>query len=574
MPDLFRIKQNVSKMVNAGAPEQEIDAYISMEGTTANAIKNVQINPQASLYSEVGAPFVHALSLIAGDVPKAIGSRDISPEGQEAYRTLYPEQQTGLGKALRVATNIPAFVLGIPGKAGLGAGRILTAGAGQATKYIPKFAGKSLAGRTALRAGEFGASQAAIAPKEGEDYANQVGTAALTGAGTPAAGLLAKSIGKGAVGTGTFIAKTFGGVTDFSRETIKRLGSERVFDPLKQSAGYIGEVVVPKVKNMISQKIADGRDRITLRNIGFNDEQINWLGQLSPIYKSKLSEILNGENVNIKQGIESIKGDAHKRFSALMSRINPNTAIDVKTFYNNLKNTLDKQGWIDNFGQESIKYGKNPVRDQLLSIYNNLTRAVKTETGGYRKYVLNIPEYENVRNALTTAVSGNLQNDRLLFKLGGKLRESAANTIKGLSGINKIYSDAERLSEIEGKGLFSKILNPEKMEAEIAKLRNIDKPNQIARIKSVIGKNLADDVDAHFAVIDLGLVTQRPGVSGGMFPGPSGVKKALLSGVTQKYYKDIYPKTQAMKGLYEALRSRGNKLYKKPLFGKPILIGK
>src|SRR3990167_6785472 len=35
-----------------------------------------------SAYSEYGAPFAHALSLIAGDIPKAIGSRDISPAGQ------------------------------------------------------------------------------------------------------------------------------------------------------------------------------------------------------------------------------------------------------------------------------------------------------------------------------------------------------------------------------------------------------------------------------------------------------------------------------------------------------------
>ena len=112
------------------------------------------------------APFAHAASSFAGDIPKAIASRDISPEGKEAYEQLYPEQQTFGGKALRIGLSIPAAAGGIAGKAFLGAGKILRAGAEAGTRIIPKFAGKSLLGRTALRAGEFSAGQAAIAPKE------------------------------------------------------------------------------------------------------------------------------------------------------------------------------------------------------------------------------------------------------------------------------------------------------------------------------------------------------------------------------------------------------------------------
>ena len=519
-----------------------------------------------SAYSEYGAPFAHALSLIAGDIPKAIGSRDISPAGQEAYRTLYPEQQTGLGKALRFATSAPAFAVGLPGKAALGAGRLLTAGAAKGTKLLPNFLGKSFAGKTALRTGEFGASQAAIAPKEGEDYGKQVGIAAGMGAVVPGAGLLAKSVGKGAVGTGTFIAKTFGGITDFSRETIKRLGSARVFDPLKQSAGYLGEVVVPKAKKFISDKVVDAKDRMTLKALGLNNEEINNLVRLSPIYKQRLSEVLQGENVNIKRSIEVIKEDANKRFFSLMKRQNPNQAIDVKAFYNNLKSSLISQGWLTRSGEIAQKYGRNPVRDQLLDIYGKLTTDVKTATGGYAKYVLNIPEYENIRNALSTAISGNPANDRILFMLGTKIRESAAKTIKGLEGVNKLYSDAEKLIEIENRGVFSKMLNPERLERELWNLKNIDRPNQVARIKSIIGKELTDDVEAHLVNVDLGLTSARPGAAGGIFPGPSGIKKALLSGVAKKYYRDVYPQTQKVKGLYEALRGGTQNIYQRPLF--------
>jgi hypothetical protein len=38
--DLARIKQNVGKMVNAGAPEADIDSYIAAEGATLKEIQN------------------------------------------------------------------------------------------------------------------------------------------------------------------------------------------------------------------------------------------------------------------------------------------------------------------------------------------------------------------------------------------------------------------------------------------------------------------------------------------------------------------------------------------------------
>ncbi|HEY6861657.1 MAG TPA: hypothetical protein VI358_17970 [Pseudolabrys sp.] len=45
--DLGRIKGNVAKMVNQGAPESDIDAYISGEGTTPEAIKAYQPKPES-----------------------------------------------------------------------------------------------------------------------------------------------------------------------------------------------------------------------------------------------------------------------------------------------------------------------------------------------------------------------------------------------------------------------------------------------------------------------------------------------------------------------------------------------
>ena len=520
-----------------------------------------------TLYSELGAPFVHAASLAASDIPKAIGSRDTSEAGKEAYQTLYPEQQTVGGKILRGAASVPAFAFGTAGKATMAAGRILKKGAEYGAKKIPQFVGKSLLGRTALRTGEFAAGQAAIAPKEGENYGEQVKTAALTGAAVPAAGLLAKGTGKNLIGAGKFTAKTFGGITDFSREKIKELGSARVFDPLKKSVSYIGDVVVPKVKQRITGIITEAKNYPALRNLGLIDDEINGLREVNPEYKSRLEKILSGDEVNIKPGIEAITTDAKNRFAAVMSKVNPNTAIEVKDFYYKLKSTLRSQGWLGKTGEPVEKVGRNQVRDQLLSVYSYLNKTIK-QPGGYRTNVIDVREYENLRSALDM-VTGT-KDDRLLFELGGKIRDEAAKVIKGLPEINKMYADAMRLGEIEKRGILSKIMSKERLEKELSNLRNIDRPNQVARIKSLIGKDLADDVDAHLVNIDLGLTTGRPGSGGGVFPGPSGVKKALLAEGAKTYYKDIYPITQKIKGGYESLRTGAENVYKSPLSGGRI----
>ena len=43
--DLARIKRNISKMVEMGAPESEIDEYISEEGTSIEQIRSFKMQP-------------------------------------------------------------------------------------------------------------------------------------------------------------------------------------------------------------------------------------------------------------------------------------------------------------------------------------------------------------------------------------------------------------------------------------------------------------------------------------------------------------------------------------------------
>jgi hypothetical protein len=53
--DLGRVKRNVKKMVDMGAPETDIDAYISSEGTTIDAVKTFREQPESQQSQDLRA---------------------------------------------------------------------------------------------------------------------------------------------------------------------------------------------------------------------------------------------------------------------------------------------------------------------------------------------------------------------------------------------------------------------------------------------------------------------------------------------------------------------------------------
>lgn len=505
--------------------------------TIPQLLKRNLIGAAKTTYREGIAPFVHAASALTFDVPRTAAEiearKDIS--GRQVKESIFPEQESVTGKVLRFSAEAPATVFG-------GAGRFAT----KAFEKGAKIATKGILGKIAQGAMTGGAFGLATTKPTAKEYAENVGSNIAMGGAFPVAGKIlysgGKIIGYAASNVGKFISKNVGGVTEASRDIINRLGANRVFEPLKARADYIGTVVVPKVKERIGKIVVEARDRINMRNLGIDDLQINELKSLNKDYKQQLASVLTGEKVNIRQGIQGIEKNAKDRFSALMKQQNPNKAIDVKDFYYKLKGTLLKSGWIDRGGAVNIKYGKNSVRDQLLSIYENLTKAVKTDTGGYKKYIINIPEYENIRSALDMAVSGH-SDDRLLFELGGKLRDSASKTIKGLDIVNKYYTDAMRLKDIEDKGLFTRIFDEATLESRLNSMKNVYRTKKNEPMKNVIGQDLYDDVMAHFVNKDFDLVSDNPGAGGGVSTafGPKGFIKPGITKATKAYYTTVKP---------------------------------
>ena len=513
-----------------------------------------------SFRSEVVAPFTHAASALAFDVPRTAMEMQVNrgtPGAEEARRFLYPEQQTFPGKMLRVGLEGLATVGG-------GAGRL----AGGVFGKLAPLAKKGLAGKVARAAASGATFGAATTAPTKEEYGTGVATNAAFGAAFPVAGAGLKFAGKGTKEFGKFISKNVGGITDSTREIINRLGPERVFEPIKAQADYIGKVIVPKLRDKIIGVVgkADIGSRAVLRNLGFDDKEILRLAQVNPQYKARLNKVLSGDPINIKSGIDEISKDASERFAAVMSRQNPNTAIDVKTFYYKLRGSLKKAGWLGPSGEAIEKVGKNPVREQLLSIYNYLNSTVKGKAaGGYQGFKVNIPEYENLRNAIDSAYSGNKANDYLLPELGSSIRDSAAKTIKGLDKVNVFYRDAAALSELESKGLLSKALDPASLESKLMSIKNVERPNKAQPIRTVIGDELYDDVLAHFANRDFGLVSDIPGAGGGIYTGRSGLRKIAASGATKAYYKDVKPFASRLSRDFGSVVPAAGSYFKKPL---------
>lgn len=97
MSDLDRIKRNVQKMVGMGAPESDIDAYISQEGVTIDQVRNHK--PQAAQNDNRISVF--GVTPGSGDAEAAIKSFGVTPDdpnlGQTLRRAAGAREQTERG---------------------------------------------------------------------------------------------------------------------------------------------------------------------------------------------------------------------------------------------------------------------------------------------------------------------------------------------------------------------------------------------------------------------------------------------------------------------------------------------
>ncbi len=446
--------------------------------------KNIKEAAQET-YAETISPAASGLSTLAFGIPKAIATTQ--PGAKEA---LYPEQKTFSGKALRFGSET----------AGLLAGGALKAGGKTAGKILSKWITPGLTKKVVSGALTGGVAGALQTPEEGkgilkpEERLKQAETWAALGGVLPIAGATLSKTGEVVTKSGRWVSKNIGGITDSTVKTIKELGANRVFDPLKAKADYISQDLAPRIYN-------------------------------------KLNQFVESSNKAYKTAVNNLKGNT----------------INAQPFYQTVQKTLRDRGWIDLRGNPTTDYksGLDPVSDKLTTLYLRL-RAPK-EGARLTGKIMSKEDFTTYRDALGSMLREK-PSDRLIMQARNALYDSAEKS--GMAGI-KVARDLEKkVFDIENK------IDIEKISKDLIQAKNPQWTKIVQNeykdmvrqgiIDEKTYKNTFDDLMAHFANQDFGLVSETPGAGGGIYPSRSGLLRSGVAGITKGYYKNIQPKAQVI----------------------------
>lgn len=254
MADIARIKSDIGKMIDQGAPEEDIDTYLQMEGVTIEDLHaQPQEQPQAAPEPQDERPWYEKAGEAVGDTVRlmadagSFGMADrlagyMSGEGVEAERAKTEEARKRAGWAGTAAEMVGGggAALGLA-KKGLTAARLVP---GSATGL-----GGAI-GRTAAMAADGAAMGAASAAGHDED----VGTGAILGAGAGAAG---KVIGDAVTGTVKGAASVFNRKPVVPSVDELRSAKDAAYRLSEQAGVVIKPQALQRLRGDIVQKLTD-----------------------------------------------------------------------------------------------------------------------------------------------------------------------------------------------------------------------------------------------------------------------------------------------------------------------------
>lgn len=497
---------------------QEIADTIAEKEQMGNQ-QSPTINP--SFYSEVISPILAGGSSAAFGIPRLVARA----QGDWAEKATFPEQQTLPGKILRGAAETVGFAGGGIGKLAMKAGQ----------KVLPKLAIEGL-GRKALRAGIEGATAGALMPPSKgivnpEERLSNAKWFGITGGALPYLGAGGKKLGSAISKSGRWVAKSIGGVTDSTVKTIKRLGADRVFDPVKAKADYISQELAPKVYQKLTNivKVADDA------------------------YKQAMASAPEGKKIDVRPAIE----EAGRRLKRL--------------------GLITEKGNLTELGQSEI--ARDSTYGKLLDFYksadaisgvkklqgipltqNQMVRASKAMD----ETLVNKDQFLFLRDKLNSLYK-NKPSDIDVSKVVNQFYQSGENS--GIKGLQKARELQRKVFEIEDK------IDVNKITRDLVKAKNPQWTKPIEEeYKKILGegnfKDVWDDLMAHFANIDFELVSETPGVGGGFYPSRAGLLRKGIAGATKEYYKTLSPKFLEPTGeSLGALRGKFNKFQGMGLYG-------
>jgi len=426
----------------------------------------------------------------------------------------------------KVAADILGFTLGGPGrvvsKTSQLAKRVLPS-----TRVIPQmFKGAAVGGVA-------GATQF---PLEKE----RIKTGVVIGGLIPPLGFIG---GRAIRGTSDFF-RAIAGVGKETVNQVKRLGFKRVVDPAKRTAGYIGNTLVPRIKQSVTQNLTrfTSNTRQMFNKLGVSNRAVNDLRNIGYGNLQNLKKRLGGTSDSLvtraKGGIDLMVNNAKQRYNVVFDKMIPEKAnFNIKGIYNVLKAELGKLGIVDKNG--NVIKPDFPEMNKTINIYQNVVRyltdpnLIKSTNAlrGARK-----SDYVLFRSLLDNAESSNPSINRIIYRTSRVLRQGAAKQFGILREANKLYAQAinlkETYSEKINQRLFDRftklpleqrryILDLEKQLPKQYKfIKDLNALNSVNEIDDVLAKEFSDRAIEN----NLGRVSQFAGAKS----------------VAQNRVKDIY----------------------------------
>jgi len=617
--------------------------YPEAYGDLPDLVKKETPGKKGTFRTEVVGPVLKGASALAFDIPRTTLEIEIArgtPGAQQAYDFLYPEQVTGLGKALNIAGQVGGTLAGGAGKvAGAvfkGAGKKLGIEAlKKGTKLGFKRGTKRLAKKALQGAATGAAFEAATAKPTQEEYLKGVETGAKFGGifpvGLAALGKAGKTVGGAVSKTGQYLSEQVGGITKATKKTIERLGPARVFDSVKSQANYIGQVLVPKAQQKISSsinKFTKGVEEVATKQLRVPQSVVNDIKKWgsNAIYKTAdtYGKTTQGVIDNIEVAMQTKEEAAHKAYRAAVNAFK-GPAMKADTFFRTMKSGLVKKGWITLRGQPTTRYknGLNSTYDKMTDLFLEMNRQGTAKKGKILGKVLSKEDFSTYRDLLWDMLKER-PSDILVNKIRNALYKSAqASGMKGLQAarkaekkvfeitkdfyntrgelksllsertLKKFYQmpkpKVEKIKQLEKytgikiiedikkinaaqflDDMQTQLTDPRKLESHLHATGSPKNSVLRGQFKRLLGQDLMDDLDAHFANRDFNLVTDVPGTGGTIYPSKAGIIRSAVADASKKYYEKVKPTMQRMgEGFKKGVKEPVKKYYTE----EPLKLG-
>jgi len=422
------------------------------------------------------------LAGIPGEIVKYAGQRMTGVDGETILDNL--ESDSALGRGARGVGTVLGILnpVGLTAKAAVIGTRAAVKGATLGTKLVIKAMPKVLqsrmlarilareifptAGSRALKTGiklaGASAGVAAILPPseeavkgglEGiiEEKSGAIPAAAATGAVLGVGGSGTLSLGKS---LGRFIRQV-GGVSRASIKEATRLGIDRVIDPAKREAGYIGNSLVPRALASKEKLFSEftPRSEKAMRQLGISERSIRIAKDSGMQKLNEVQAKLGGSSADLAINTEFQLGARMEQAKTLYKdSIRSIPEIVPRQFLSSLRGEFTKQGLMVNgqFTPAAIS-GKNVSTQtkSMMGVYNEIVTGTVQKGGAAVPKTVSGADMRRYHDVLDNKISlqGNKASDIPILSVLEAHTKDVIRANPLIENANKVFSRAKQMSD-------------------------------------------------------------------------------------------------------------------------------